>query len=181
LQGFLESASPCRHGFQLKGANPIASQKAKNKVKKTFPQKNIYPLQYSHTKVNSGFGVWGNRRVVVGIRVDEKLYEAFKPVAKQVFGSVCRPIEAFMASIIATAQTEVNFGQTIEIKEIRIERNLRARRALVVDKPDQCGFRGCKQLAVGSGVWRGEKEYQLCQKHSAEAKVNSDWKVLAHG
>jgi len=48
-----------------------------------------------------------------------------------------------MASVIAIAETGVNFGHTIEVHEIRIERNLRARRGLgvdesglVVDKPE---------------------------------------------
>jgi len=88
----------------------------------------------SKTNVNTGFGVWGNRRKVVGIRVDEELYNRFKPVAKRVFGSVCNPIECFMASVIAMAETHVNFGNTVEIGKLVIERNLRARRHMVVDE-----------------------------------------------
>ena len=146
-----------------------------------MPTEDIYPLRYSSTKVNTGFGVWGNKRIVVGIRIDEKLYKAFKPVAKRVFGSTCRAIEAYMVSILATQKADVNICSTVKIEKIVIERNLRARRALVVEKPNECGYANCHNIAVGSGIYRGDREFQLCEKHLAEAKVSSDWKVLVHG
>lgn len=95
------------------------------------------PLCYdSITVVNRkprhGVGVWGNRRVVAGVRVDEGLYLAFKPIAKRVFGSTCRAVEAFMAAVVACNNNAVNFGNSVEINEVIIERNLRARRSLVV-------------------------------------------------
>jgi len=139
----------------------------------------------SITKVNPfrkhGVGIWKGNRKVVGIRIDEDLYLAFKPVAKRVFGSVCRPVEAFMASVIAMAKTGVNFGNTITIEGgLHVERNLRPRRRLVVDGPDQCTIALCKKIAVGSGVYllRAE-EYKLCVRHLAAAKDNPrQWKVI---
>lgn len=92
------------------------------------------PLVYDTAKVSYSKTLYSGHRKVVGIRIDENLYKTFKPIAKRVFGSVCRPIETFMASIIAISQTEVNFGNTINVHEIKIERNLRARRRLVIDE-----------------------------------------------
>jgi len=133
----------------------------------------------SITKVNLVPAGFAGRRRVVGIRIDENLYRRFKPIAQAYFGSVCRPIEAFMASIIAISEMGVNFGNTIEVKEIRIERNIRARRALVVEKPNECGFVDCHEVAVASGVWRDKRELLLCEKHLAEAKSNPrEWKVI---
>lgn len=105
-----------------------------------------------------GVGVWGNRRILVGIRVDEGLYSVFKPIAQRVFGSVCRPIEAFMACIVATAKEGVNFGNTIEIGKLVIERNLRSRRRLVIEEefgvsPFPTGeFGVCLKCGVKLGV-----------------------------
>jgi len=88
----------------------------------------------SITKVNRkythGTGIWGGERKVTGIRIDNKLYKAFKPVARRVFGSVCRPVEALMATILAMQQNEVNFGNTIHIDKQFIVRNIRPRRKM---------------------------------------------------
>lgn len=100
-----------------------------------------------------GVGVWGNRRVVVGIRVDEGLYSAFKPVAQSVFGSTCRAIEAFMATIVACSSEGVNFGKTIEIGKLVIERNLRARRRLVVEEEVEVVDRKPNFYNPRLGVW----------------------------
>lgn len=92
------------------------------------------PLVYDTTKVSYSKSLFSGRRKVIGIRIDENLYLAFKPIAKRVFGSVCRPIESFMASVVALDQTGANFGNTIQVHEIKIERNLRTRRQLVVEE-----------------------------------------------
>jgi len=144
------------------------------------PNEKSKPTNDSATEVNPprnhGVGLWQGRRKVVGIRVDEKLYSAFKPVAQRVFGSVCRPIEAFMASVIAIAESGVNFGETVRIENLHIERNLRSRRKLAIDI---CGFRGCKEEAVAIGVWRDMKELRLCEKHLLEAKGKpSEWEIV---
>ena len=126
------------------------------------PKKKNQPKQQSITKVNRGsghgVGCWGNRRVVAGVRVDEGLYSAFKPVAKRIFGSTCRAVEAFMATIVACSGEAVNFGQTVEVKEIRIERNLRARRGLVSPEVSECITKG---FAVNRCFKCGRKDVHL--------------------
>lgn len=115
-------------------------------MKSTIKQKHKLPDNQTNlcsiTGVNPprthGFGVWGNERVVVSFRCDKKLYEAFKPVALANYGSVCRPIESFMATVVATNQPTNELGvyprNTIEIGKVVIERNLRTRRRMVVDE-----------------------------------------------
>jgi len=138
------------------------------------------PATDSATEVNPcrshGVGVWNNRRVVIGVRVDEELYSAFKPVAKRYFGSVCRAIEAYMASVLAVANEGVNFGETVRIENLHVERNLRPRRKL---DADACGFRGCNDSVVAVGVWRGKNKLPLCDKHRREAESKpQQWKML---
>lgn len=135
----------------------------------------------SQTNVN--FGVWSGRRVVVGIRCDEKLYAAFKPVARRVFGSVCNPIESFMASVIGLANTDnVNFGNTVEIGKLVIERNLRSRRKLVVEEETEVtetktiGCSWCHKPAVGIFKNRGTgNSAYACEFHSGFLRMQSSW------
>jgi hypothetical protein len=48
-----------------------------------------------------------------------------------------------------------------------------------VTKSEQCGIRGCKEDAVGRGVWRGKETYALCEQHLQEAKENpKEWKLI---
>ena len=49
-------------------------------------------------------GVWGNKRTVMSARIDKGLYKAFKPVARQYYGSVCNALESFMAGIVGVNQ-----------------------------------------------------------------------------
>jgi len=95
-----------------------------------------------------GVGIWGNPRVVMAVRVDSELKKQFIPVAKRVFGSVCNPIESFMAAILACQKMAVNFGNTVTIDKIVIERNLRPRRKLefeggVADRDVYCPLNDC--------------------------------------
>jgi hypothetical protein len=129
----------------------------------------------SFTGVNYPQNVFSGVRKPVGFRCDSGLYSAFKPVAKAYFGSVCRPLECFMIAVLALQKEQVNFGQTIVIDRINIERNLRPRRKLDVD---MCGFRECKEPAVASGVWRNSKSFRLCEKHLQQAKADpKNWRV----
>jgi hypothetical protein len=115
----------------------------------------------SLTRVNPshkhGLGLWGNPRVVMGIRVDKGLKKAFTNVAKAKFGSTCNPIESFMAGVVGSyyrdLEAGVNPSNTVNIGEIRIERNLRERRKMtvvtetveyskVVSSPAACFFCG---------------------------------------
>ena len=85
---------------------------------------------------NVNIGIWGGTRKVIGIRCDENLYNAFKPVAKARFGSVCCAMEGFMAGILgALENSEVNFSNTVNINDLHVHRNLRARRRLDPDSP----------------------------------------------
>jgi hypothetical protein len=74
------------------------------------------------------YNVFGGRRVVMSFRCSEELKKAFIPVAKHYFGSVCRPLEAFMASILTAVNEHVNFGNTVVIEKLEIKRALRPRR-----------------------------------------------------
>ena len=47
-----------------------------------------------------GVGIWNGRRITVGIRIDENLYKAVKPVLIRYFGSVCAAIEPYLATIL---------------------------------------------------------------------------------
>jgi hypothetical protein len=80
-----------------------------------------------------------------------------------------------MIAVLALQKEQVNFGQTIVIDRLNIERNIRPRRKLGID---MCGFRGCKEPAVASGVWRNSKSFRLCEKHLEQAKADSkNWRV----
>jgi len=135
-----------------------------------------------------GLGLWGNPRVVMGVRVDKKLKKAFTEVAKARFGSTCNPVESFMAAVVGVYSSEllagVNPCPTVSIGEIKIERNLRERRKLEVDlEPEvdsglHCGFVGCEEEAIALGLYKGV-QYRLCFKHLGEAKNNRKvWTVL---
>jgi hypothetical protein len=137
------------------------------------------------TKVRThGLGCWGNPRVVMGVRVDSELKKQFTAVSKRIFGSTCNPIESFMATIVASAQNGVNFGTTVEIGKIVIERNLRERRKLEVERADGlCEFAGCCEVAIGRAVWLSNKrEYTLCKLHLRQASADrKNWRVLGSG
>ena len=88
-------------------------------------KKNNQKKQDSKTEV---YSVFSGHRVVCSFRCSEELKKAFIPVAKHYFGSVCRPLEAFMASVLTAVDEHVNFGHTIKIEKLQILRNLRPRR-----------------------------------------------------
>jgi hypothetical protein len=118
---------------------------------------------------------------VVGVRVDESLYLAFKPVAMRIFGSVCHPIESFMATIVALDKHPANFGNTIAVEKIVIERNLRERRRLVVEKDmpavvpvSKCDF--CSNVPVVASFRHvsGIKK-RACGYHAAQLRTHPKW------
>lgn len=147
-----------------------------------------------------GLGIWGNPRVVMSVRVDEKLKEAFTSASKALFGSTCNPIESYMATIVGLYQNErtnrtfgVNPSITVDIGEIKIERNLRERRKLTeggVEETEnnRCTFAGCKEggnrcpgIAVASARYRpNNKKYYLCVFHFSEARKQPRvWELLS--
>ncbi len=133
-------------------------------------------FNHSSTGVNYPQNVFSGVRKTVGFKCDTGLYSAFKPVAQTYFGSICRPLECFMVAVLAIQREQVNFGQTVTIEHLKIERNLRPRRNLA---GDMCEFKGCKELAVASGIWRNERTLRLCQIHLQQAKKSpKTWKIV---
>jgi hypothetical protein len=129
----------------------------------------------SSTGVNYPQSVFTGVRKTVGFKCDTGLYSAFKPVAKAYFGSICRPLECFMIAVLALKKEQVNFGQTVRIESLNIERNLRPRRNLPAD---MCGFRGCNEPAIASGIWQNTKTFRLCEKHLKQAETDSkNWRI----
>lgn len=131
-----------------------------------------------------GVGCWGNPRVVMGIRVDSELKKQFTAVSKRIFGSTCNPIESFMAAIVATSQTGVNFGNTVNIEKIVIERNLRARRDLEAEvNPDSSVVKDvcvvCGRSAFGVVTRADDSRVFLCKIHYDVAKPKAkSWRVF---
>ena len=66
----------------------------------------------------------------------------------------------------------------IENLEIPSYEKLRSRRLKEVVL---CGFRGCGEVAVASGVWREGKTTPLCEDHMVEAAGKSEDWVLTMG
>jgi len=131
----------------------------------------------SATGVNYPQSVLSGVRKTFGFKCDTGLAEAFKPVAKRYFGSICRPLECFMIAVLALQKEQVNFGETIRIENLNVERNLRPRRKLVVNV---CGFKDCKEPAVAVGMWQNKKEFLLCKRHLREAKKDpKNWRVAS--
>ena len=92
---------------------------------------NVNLLDYIKMEVKS------DKRVVAGVRVNEDLYKEFKQVSKQLYGSTCRAVEFFMASVVLAARNKVNFSHTqqpIVFSNVVIERNIKTRRKLVVEE-----------------------------------------------
>jgi hypothetical protein len=80
-----------------------------------------------------------------------------------------------MIAVLTLQKEQVNFGKTVVIDRLSIERNLRPRRNLPVDV---CGFRGCKEPAIASGIWQNTKTIRLCEKHLQQAKSDSkNWRL----
>lgn len=109
---------------------------------KPYPKTKQTQSNDSMTRVYSarthGFGVWGNRRVVMSVRVDEKLKKQATKVLKAIFGSTCRGIETYLAGLVATYEQQGVSGvypsNTITIENLNVQRNLRSRRKLVVEE-----------------------------------------------
>jgi len=149
----------------------------KNVSKQNSPTSSITNVNFSDYAACRYFA---NRRVVMGVRVDEGLAKRFKTLAKQVYGSVCRAVEVYMVNFIEAAERGVNFCYTskpLKIEKVVIERNLRPRRKLeVVDDVDEgegvkCCF--CGRSAVGFYQYLSTGEVvPLCEFHSEHLRLN---------
>jgi len=154
----------------------------KRKGKKKKPREDsttrAYP-SFGGKERKHGTGIWGGRREVTSIRLDTDLYHAFKPVAMHYFGSVCRPMECFMASVLGLAKEGVSFSNTITIEGgLHVERNLRPRRKLVVDESivddevlnqpvsgsrEKCAI--CGQPSYVRCINKDDSQVWLCRQH----------------
>jgi hypothetical protein len=147
-------------------------------------------------KHTHGIGIWGNPRVVFGVRVDEKLAKAFAKVAKAKFGSTCRAVEPYMVAVVSSfsnlTELGVNPSITVNIDKQIIERNLRSRRKLVrtttqIDTVKEekepasvCGYLKCGAVPVAKGVFCGNgREFLLCAFHLKEVEANRrEWRNI---
>ena len=117
------------------------------------------------------------------IRVDKKLKLAFNKASKAFSGSTCSAIEYIMAAYVGAYQQQQIDGvyptltmNPISIGEIKIERNLRERRKVVVDpkRVDNCMIGTCGRPAVDAGTFNG-KTYKLCSFHVEGYAGVSGW------
>jgi hypothetical protein len=103
---------------------------------KDFPANNPKTndsMTKEHFLENAVYKYMTGQREPITIRIDKGLYSAFKPLAKRVYGSVCRAAEVYMVSFILAVESGVYFSNTdrpINIEKIVIERNLKPRRNL---------------------------------------------------
>jgi hypothetical protein len=82
----------------------------------------------------------GGKRLPISIRINNKLYEEFKRVSKQLYGSTCRAVENLMAVTVLSARKNVHFSNTqntIRIGELHIERPVRPRRYLPMQEVEE--------------------------------------------
>jgi hypothetical protein len=160
-----------------------------NTIEQALPDKT--PEPYSITNVHFSEFVsqrWkSDKRVPITVRINLELYKQFKRYAKAKYGSVCRPVEYWMAVELLTDSEKVHFCNTekpISIGQIVIERNLRPRRNLEIAESVEgspeveserlvCSYLKCKKKAVEKAVLKGNnREYDLCPPHFAEAQSN---------
>jgi len=137
-----------------------------------------------------GLGIWGNPRVVFGVRVDSELKKRFVSVSRRVFGSTCVAVESYMATIVGCVEQAEKLGVnpsktvSIQIGEIRIERNLRERRRISIEEvkpitvaaPDvKCDFCG-KMPVVGSFRHNSGIVRRACGYHASHLRNHEKWK-----
>ena len=142
----------------------------------------------SSTGVNYPQSVFSGVRKTVGFKCDTGLYSAFKSAAQAYFGSVCRPLEIFMLAVLALNKEQVNFGKTVVIEHLNIERNLRERRSLAVEadevkpvevKPDVAKCYFCGKIPVKASFrYVTGVEKQACSSCADRLRDYSKWKLL---
>jgi len=144
----------------------------------------------SSTGVNYPQNILSGIRKTFGFKCDTGLAEAFKPVAKRYFGSICRPLECFMLAVLALQKERVNFGETVNIENLNVLRNLRSRRRLVVEEEtevmvvegskDRCAV--CGRPSYVRGIRRDDSWVFLCRKHFRVKKLGlKSWRCLEEG
>jgi len=151
-----------------------------------MPREQHSEADASSTEVNYPQNVLSGVRKTFGFKCDTGLKKAFKPVAKHYFGSVCRPLECFMIAVLAIQKEQVNFGETVRIENLHIERNLRSRRRLVIDEEitvtevieHKCDF--CRKNpaeTVFQTVKSGLKK-NACERCARDLRNHPKWKEI---
>ncbi len=81
-----------------------------------------------------------------------------------------------MIAVLALRKEQVYFGNTVIIDKLNIERNLKPRRNLTVEK---CVFRDCNESGIAKGKWREKKMLPLCEIHLQIAKSKpGEWRII---
>jgi len=148
----------------------------------TTPLNTTTQNEDSLTKVHSVQNLFSGVRKPRGFRVDTGLWTAFKSVAKAKSGSICSAIEPMLIAYLGLADKEVHFGNTVRIEHLHIERNLRERRHLVVEKAPvvapvepKCDFCG-KAPVVGTFRHVSGVERRACSYHASQIRNHEKWK-----
>ena len=172
----------------IKLSHPNHTKALRNKTQLRIDQRSMTGVDPTHTH---GLGCWGNPRIVFSVRVDSKLVKQFNLASQALFGSTCNAVESYMAGIVGCYQNQklvgVNPSSTVSIGEIKIERNLRERRKVVVDRGEvaeidnRCMIGSCDKLAVEVAVYQPKgkeaKELQICAYHASAYAGNPVWRL----
>lgn len=146
----------------------------KTQTKLNFTQLTYQPddsMTREYPKRIHSLGIWNNPREPFTVRVDKGLAKAFVLASKAYFGSTCNPIESYMAAIVGLSQSGwVNPSNTVNIGEIKIERNLRERRKITktieIEKAILCEIGTCGKDAVAKLLYVPEnKIFNVCADH----------------
>jgi hypothetical protein len=145
-----------------------------------------------HFSESAAYKYLSGKREPSSICIDTGLYSRFKPLSKRVYSSTCKAAEVYVISLIEAVKNGVHFsdtGRLIQIEKIVIERNLRERRNLELEKAEEgyvhrktCGFANCRNETVGKAIWLKEnEEHDVCAWHLAEiCSKDKSWKVIQH-
>jgi len=123
------------------------------------------------------------KRKHTSIRCDEALWKGFMGLVRANGLSSCDILEKLLIGFcVGYEYYAKRVAQPTTINVIvdapRIIKRVRRRQLVIEDEIPICGFRGCGEPAVASGVWRGKKEFLLCEKHLLEAESKRrEWKT----
>ena len=121
------------------------------------------------------------KRKHTSIRCDEAIWEAFKQLCRANGLSTCDILEKLIIGFTIGLETRVAQPTTINVivDAPRIIKRVRRRQLVIEDEITVCGFRDCEGPAVASGVYHGDREFLLCEKHLVEAESKRlEWKVI---
>lgn len=154
--------------------------------------KNPRVLQNVHFSEKGAYKCISGERLPISIRIDKGLYRRFKPLAKRVYGSVCRAVEIHMIAFINAVEKGVHFCNTekpINIEKIVIQRDLRPRRKLEIvpdveqgtPKPIRepcCDFCGKVPVVAHFEHTKSGIRKSACRYHNGQLRDRADWVVV---